>query len=94
MADGPMWKFLKRRHVRKEGDFSPRHTDNSNDISGDESPASDKLHCTSATTDPKKVHLYNESYFTWTNDSSSPIPLCLVCGKRLINAAMAPAKLK
>jgi hypothetical protein len=32
--------------------------------------------------------------FTWTGDSSSPIPLFLVCGKRLTNAALAPAKLK
>jgi hypothetical protein len=75
-----MWRFLKRRPVIKEGDFSPRHTDNS-----EESEASDKFHCTSASTDTKKVRLYNESYlsmgFTWTGDSSCPIPLCLVCGK-------------
>jgi hypothetical protein len=46
----------------------------------------------------KNVHLYNESYlsmgFTWTSDSSCPIPLCLTCGKQLTNAAMAPADLK
>jgi hypothetical protein len=42
--------------------------------------------------------IYNESYlsmgFTWAGNLSSPIPLCVVCGKQLTNAAMAPAKLK
>lgn len=39
-----------------------------------------------------------ESYllrdFTWTDASSFHIPLCLVCGKHLTTAAMAPTKLK
>jgi hypothetical protein len=81
----------------KEGDFSPRHTNNSDKVGDEESQASDKFHCTSATAD-KKVCLYNENYlsmgFTWTGDSSCPIPLCLVWGERLTNAAMASAKLK
>jgi hypothetical protein len=46
----------------------------------------------------EKVRLHKESDlsmgFTWTGDSSCFIPLCLVCGKRLTNAAMAPANLK
>lgn len=46
----------------------------------------------------KKVEPYNESYlsvgFTWTGDSSCPLPLCPVYGKRLTNAAKIPAKLK
>jgi hypothetical protein len=37
--------------------------------------------------DTKRVWLYSESYlsmgFTWTGDSSCPIPLCLICGKQL-----------
>jgi hypothetical protein len=72
---------LKRRPVIKEGNFSPRHTDNSDEVSDEESEASDQFHCTSATTDTKKVQLYDESYlsmdFTWTGDSSCPILLCL-----------------
>jgi hypothetical protein len=59
--------------------------DNSDEVSDEESQASNKFHSTSATTDTKKVCLYNESYlsmgFTWTSDSSYPIPLCLICGK-------------
>jgi hypothetical protein len=62
------------------------------------SQASDNFHCTSATTDTKKVRLYNESYlsivFTWTDDSRCSIPLCLICGERPTNAALAPAKLQ
>jgi hypothetical protein len=82
----------------EERDFTPRHTDDSDEVSDEELSASVKFHCTSATTDTKRSHLYNESYilmcFTWTGDSSCPIPLCLVCGKQLKNAAMAPVKLK
>jgi hypothetical protein len=75
-----------------------RHVNNSDQVIFEESQAYDKFHCTGATVDTKKVHLYNESYismgFTWTGDSICPILLCLVCGKQLTNAAMAPAKLK
>jgi hypothetical protein len=48
----------------------------------------------SATTDTKKVYLYNESYLSmdsaWTGYSGCPI----LCGNRLTDAAMAPAKFK
>jgi hypothetical protein len=64
--------------VIKEENFIPRHMDNSDEVSDDESQASDKFQCTSATTD-------NESYysidFAWTGDSSCPVPLRLTCGK-------------
>jgi hypothetical protein len=36
----------------KEGDF-PGHTNNSDEVSDEESQASDKFHCTSATMDKK-----------------------------------------
>jgi hypothetical protein len=39
MADGPVWQFLKRC-VRKDEDFNPRHMDNSDDISDEESQVS------------------------------------------------------
>jgi hypothetical protein len=52
--DVPMWRFLKGRSEMKEGDFSPRHTDNSDAVSDDQSQASDKFHCTIATTDTKR----------------------------------------
>jgi hypothetical protein len=80
------------------GDICPWHTDNSDEVSDEESQASDKFYCISATTGTKKDHLYNESHlsmvFSWTGDSSHPIPLSLVCGKRLKNATMSPEKLK
>jgi hypothetical protein len=98
MSDGPMRRFLNRRHVIKEGNFSSGHTDNSDEVNNEESQASDKFHCTRATAHTKKARLYNGSYlsmgFTWTGDSSCSIPLCLVCGKQLTNAAMDPAILK
>jgi hypothetical protein len=89
-------RFLKRRHEIKEGDFSPRHTNNSDEVSDEESIGSDKFHYTNATTDTKKVCLYNESFngLYMDCDSRCPIPLGLICGKQLTNAAMAPAKLK
>jgi hypothetical protein len=64
MSHCPMWRFLNRRRVIKGGDFSPRHTDNSDRVSDEESQASDKFHCASATTDTKKAHLCNESYLS------------------------------
>ncbi len=46
----------------------------------------------------KKKRLYSESYlaigFTWTGEEDCPLPLCIVCGKKLANTAMATAKLK
>jgi hypothetical protein len=50
--------------VIKEADFSRKHKDNSDEVSDEESQASDKFHYTNATTDTKKVHLYKESYLS------------------------------
>jgi hypothetical protein len=64
----------------KEGDFSPRLEDNSEEVSDEDAQASYKFHCTTATTDKKQVRFYNGSYlsmgFTWTNDlfSSFTVP--------------------
>ena len=42
--------------------------------------------------------LYDDSYFqygfTWTGDATLPLSLCLVCGTKFANEAMAPSKLK
>jgi hypothetical protein len=57
ISDGPMWQFLKRRSVVKEGNLGPRHTDNSDEVSGKESQASDRFHCTSITMDKKVLFL-------------------------------------
>jgi hypothetical protein len=54
MSDDLMWRFLKRMREITEEDFSPRHTDNSDEVSDKELQASDKLHCTSAKMETKK----------------------------------------
>jgi hypothetical protein len=54
MSDDLMWQFLKRKRGIKEEEFSPWHTNNSDEVSDKESQASEKFHCTSATTDTKK----------------------------------------
>ena len=45
-----------------------------------------------------KVRQYCENYialgFTWTGNQDCPLPLFIVCGKKLANSSMAPAKLK
>jgi hypothetical protein len=85
MSDGPAWRFLKRRHVMNEEDFSPKHMNNSDEVSDEASQASDEFHSTCVTMNTKKVCLYNESYlsmgFTRTVDSSCLIPLRPICGK-------------
>jgi hypothetical protein len=53
MSGGPVWRFLKRKCVMKEGDCSPRHRDNSGEVSDEESQASDIFHCISTTTKQK-----------------------------------------
>jgi hypothetical protein len=93
-----MWRFLNRSRQANKADFSPRHTDNSDEVSDEESQASDKFHCTSVKTDTeKKICLYNKSYlsvgFTWTADASCPV-LCASSMAMISNAAMASAKLK
>jgi hypothetical protein len=54
MTGHQMWRVLKRGHVIKEVYFSPRHTDNSDEVSDEESQASNTFHCTSATKDTQK----------------------------------------
>ena len=44
------------------------------------------------------TRLYRDDYiqfgFTFTGDTSFPIPFCIVCGDKLANSAMVPSKLK
>jgi hypothetical protein len=51
--------------VVKEGDFSPRHTYNSDEVSDEESQAADKFYCTSATTDTKRPVFTMKATYQW-----------------------------
>ena len=81
-----MFRYLKRKHDSGEED--------SNEESQIPQPSTSK----GKVSDVKKNRLYNDSYlaigFTWTGEEDCPLPLCIVCGKKLANTAMAPAKLK
>jgi hypothetical protein len=48
----------------KEEDFIPRHADNSNEVSDEESHDSDKFYWISTATDIKNLRLYNKSYIS------------------------------
>jgi hypothetical protein len=83
--------------VIKEGDFSRRHTNSSDEVSDEESKASVKFLCTSATMDTKKVVFTMKATYQCTLHGlviQILISLCLICGKQLTNAAIAPEKLK
>ena len=81
-----MLKYLKRKHGSGEED--------SDDESQIPQPSTSK----GKVSDVKKNRLYNDSYlaigFTWTGEEKCPLPLGIVCGKKLANTAMVPAKLK
>ena len=86
-----MWKFVKRSRVSNgEEDES----------AGTRNEVSDNNPCAPSTSEAelKKVRFYDDKYlsmgFTWCGDPDCPLPLCLVCGKKLVNTAMVPSKLK
>ncbi len=82
-----MMKYLKRRRASEEED------------SGDEQHLAGKSTSKVAKVgETKKIRSYNDTYlafgFTWTGEQNCQLPLCIVCGKTLVNAAMFPAKLQ
>ncbi len=81
-----MLKYLKREHVIGE------------EVSDEESQIPQPSTSKGKVSDVKKIRLYSDSClaigFTWTGEEDCPLPLCIVCGKKLANTAMAPAKLK
>jgi hypothetical protein len=81
-----MLKYIKGRHVDEEKD-----SENESKLPEPSASKAEK-----EVTD-KKIHLYNDIYLamgvTWTVDENCLLPLCIVCGKKLSNTAMVPAKL-
>ncbi|XP_064110315.1 zinc finger BED domain-containing protein 5-like [Macrobrachium nipponense] len=79
-----MLKDMKRKHPTNEED---QESENDSQPSKSKEEASDK-----------KIRHYDESYlavgFTWTGDENCPLPLYIICGRKLANTAMAPVKLK
>jgi hypothetical protein len=51
--------------VIKEGSFSRRHTDNSDDVSDEESKGPDKFLCTSETMDTKNIPFTMKATYQW-----------------------------
>lgn len=92
-----MWKYVKRTRLAEEQE------EKSTNVEIEVSKDSDTMSKPSSSNegreivDTKKNRFYNESYlamgFTWTGDENCPIPLCIICGKKLTNTAMVPAKL-
>ncbi len=80
-----MFKYLKRKHVCGK------------EVSDEESQILQPSTNKGEMSDVKKDPLYSDSYlaigFTWI-EKDCPLPLCIVCEKKLANTAMAPAKLK
>jgi hypothetical protein len=82
-----MWQFLKRRH-----------TYNSDEISGEESQASDKLSCICASTDTEGPVFTIKATYHWALHALAILIKFLYSTVphlwQTTNAAMAPAKLK
>ncbi len=75
-----MFKYLKRKHV------------SGCEVSDEESQIPQPSISKGKVSDVKKKnHLYSDIYlvigFTWTGEEDCPLPLCIVCGKKLANKA-------
>ena len=85
-----MDEFLKKRKLDKGEDTQ--------DLKQPIEATSSKLPKNDGINQQVKVRRYCKSYvalgFTWTGNPDCPSPLCIVCGEKLSNSAMAPAKLK
>ncbi len=81
-----MFKYLKRKRVSGE------------EVSDEESQIPQPSTSKGKVSDVKKNRFYSDSYlaigFTRIGEVDCPLPLCIVCGKKLANTPMAQAKLK
>lgn len=93
-----MDKFIiKRKHDTEQNinDGASTSGSSSNDVVANTCHTEDKI----IRSKIRKINRqYSDEYlslgFTWTGEEECPIPQCLVCGEKLSNSAMAPAKLK
>ncbi len=81
-----MFKYLKRKHVSGK------------DVSDEELQLTQPNTSKGKMIDIKKNRLYSDTYlaigFTWTGEEDGPLPLCIICGKKLAITAMAAAELE
>ena len=92
-----MERFLKKRRLETAEEMEDLRQPagaavNSRDAASSRLPKHDEISL------QVKVGQYCENYialgFTWTGNPDCPLPLYIVCGEKLANSAMAPAKLK
>ena len=92
-----MQRFLKKRRSEAAEEMEDLRQPagaaaNSSDAASSRLPKHDEISL------QVKVRQYCENYialgFTWTGNLDCPLPLCIVCGEKLTDSAMAPAKLK
>jgi hypothetical protein len=90
--------FFKKRHVIKDGDFSPRHTNNYDEVSDEESKALTNFTALVQQQTQKKSIFTMKATYQWALHELVIEVVLFVCASYVANnlqmPAMAPAKLK
>ena len=92
-----MERFLKKRKLETDEEAEDSRQPDEAAANGSDATSS-KLSRSDEINLQIKIRQYCENYiaqeFTWTGNPDCPSPLCIVCGEKLANSAMASAKLK